>query len=97
MPMKKGCVKVDLASLVGMIVCIVLVVYGMIDSAGGIGGINYFLNLPSALITFGGSFFCDNDVGKHGKLCWWYEEYCVDFQASERQCSRDDHQNYRTV
>ena len=47
----------DLASLVGMIVCIVLVVYGMIDSAGGIGGINYFLNLPSALITFGGSFF----------------------------------------
>lgn len=57
MPMKKGCVKVDLASLVGMIVCIVLVVYGMIDSAGGIGGINYFLNLPSALITFGGSFF----------------------------------------
>ena len=57
MPMKKGFVKVDLASLVGMIVCIVLVVYGMIDSAGGIGGINYFLNLPSALITFGGSFF----------------------------------------
>ncbi len=47
----------DIASLVGMIVCFVLVLYGMIDSAGGVAGFGYFVNLPSALITFGGSFF----------------------------------------
>lgn len=47
----------DIASLVGMIVCFGLVLYGMIDSAGSIAGFWYFVNLPSALITFGGAFF----------------------------------------
>ena len=47
----------DIASLVGMIVCFVLVLYGMIDSAGGISGFGYFVSLPSALITFGGAVF----------------------------------------
>lgn len=47
----------DIASLLGMVVCFALVLYGMISSAGGVAGLKYFLDMPSALITFGGSFF----------------------------------------
>ncbi len=47
----------DLASLLGLLICIVLVIFGMINSAGGIMGISYFINAPSALITFGGAIF----------------------------------------
>ncbi|MEZ3472667.1 MAG: motility protein A [Lachnospiraceae bacterium] len=47
----------DIASLVGMLVCFALVLYGMINSAGGMSGLEYFLDPASALITFGGSVF----------------------------------------
>lgn len=44
----------DIASLVGIIVGFVMVVYGIIDS-GGMQAFGTFLNKPSAIITFGGS------------------------------------------
>ncbi len=80
----------DIASLVGMIVCFVLVLYGMIDSAGGISGFGYFVSLPSALITFGGAFCAilmaakrgglrDDDVSEHGRLCRRSQEHRTDF------------------
>lgn len=47
----------DLASLLGVIIGFVLVVFGIINSAGGLSGIVWFLDAPSALITFGGSIF----------------------------------------
>ena len=47
----------DIASLVGMLVCLGLVLYGMINSAGSVSGLGYFLDPASALITFGGSVF----------------------------------------
>ena len=53
---KKGCAKVDLASLLGVILCFVLVMFGIVSS-DGVKGIMYFLDPPSALITFGGSIF----------------------------------------
>lgn len=46
----------DIASLLGLVVCFILVLFGIISS-DGIKGIWYFLDPPSALITFGGSFF----------------------------------------
>lgn len=45
----------DLASLLGIIICIVLVLFGMISS-DGVKAIGYFLDPASALITFGGAF-----------------------------------------
>ena len=45
----------DIASLLGIILGLVMLVYGIIDNAGLTGFISY-LNLPSAIITFGGSF-----------------------------------------
>ena len=47
----------DIASLVGFVACFVLMVFGIISS-GGVGAIGNFLDLPSALITFGGAFMC---------------------------------------
>lgn len=48
----------DIASLVGLLVCLVLVVFGMFNSAGNtMSGLFYFLDPASALITFGGSIF----------------------------------------
>ncbi len=45
----------DLASLIGLILCFGLVIYGIID-AGGLAAFPTYLNWPSAVITFGGSF-----------------------------------------
>ena len=47
----------DLASLIGMIVGFVLVVFGIYQSAESIAGLRWFLDPPSALITFGGAVF----------------------------------------
>ena len=46
---------VDIASLIGIILGLVMLLYGIIDNAGVSGFINY-LDFPSAIITFGGAF-----------------------------------------
>ena len=48
----------DIASLVGMVVALVLVVFGIVYSKTGINFsvVLNFLDVPSALITFGGAF-----------------------------------------
>lgn len=46
----------DLASLVGIIMCFALCIYGIVGEKG-FGAMEAFLNAPSAYITFGGSFF----------------------------------------
>lgn len=45
----------DIASLLGIILGLVMLVYGIIDNAGINGFISY-IDAPSAIITFGGSF-----------------------------------------
>lgn len=47
----------DIASIAGLVVCIVLVLFGIINGAG-VGALMNFMDLPSALITFGGAFCC---------------------------------------
>lgn len=47
---------VDLASILGLILCFAMCAYGIIDNAG-INNINRYLDMPSAIITFGGAFF----------------------------------------
>lgn len=46
----------DIASLLGLVVCFVLVLFGIISS-DGLKGLWYFIDPASMLITFGGSFF----------------------------------------
>lgn len=46
----------DIASLAGLILCIGMVIFGIAQGDDGIAGILSFLDVPSALITFGGSF-----------------------------------------
>jgi len=46
---------VDIASLLGIILGIVLLIYGIIDNAG-LAGAGSYLDYASAIITFGGSF-----------------------------------------
>ena len=46
----------DLASIIGLIVCIALCMYGIIDSGGSIAAFIRFLDPASAIITFGGAF-----------------------------------------
>ena len=47
----------DLASLLGLIIGFVLVFFGILNGAGSVAGLIWFLDAPSALITFGGSIF----------------------------------------
>ena len=46
----------DLASSLGILLCFAMFVYGVIDNAG-IANVGRYLDLPSAIITFGGAFF----------------------------------------
>ena len=46
----------DIASVLGIVLCFAMCVYGIIDNAG-IANIGRYLDLPSAIITFGGAFF----------------------------------------
>ncbi len=46
----------DLASILGILLCFAMFVYGVIDNAG-IANVGRYLDLPSAIITFGGAFF----------------------------------------
>ncbi len=46
----------DLASILGLLLCLVMFIYGIIDNAGA-SNFGRYLDLPSAIITFGGSFF----------------------------------------
>lgn len=47
----------DIASILGLVMCFVVVVFGIVSGAG-IAGIKHFYDLPSILITFGGAFCC---------------------------------------
>lgn len=51
----RGEIKVDLASIIGLIAAFVLMIFG-ITNEKGMGAIKSFLDPPSALITFGGAF-----------------------------------------
>lgn len=46
----------DIASIIGFIAALVLMIYGMVDGKGFGVITDTFLDMPSALITFGGSF-----------------------------------------
>ena len=46
----------DLASVLGLLLCFAMCAYGIVVSAG-VENINRYLDLPSAIITFGGAFF----------------------------------------
>ena len=50
----------DLASIVGLVMCLVLVVFGITFDEGKIvfDNLTAFLHGPSAIITFGGAFCC---------------------------------------
>ena len=45
----------DIASLLGIVLGLAMLIYGIIDNAGVSGFVNY-LDVPSAIITFGGAF-----------------------------------------
>ena len=47
---------VDLASIIGIIVCILLIIYGIITGDKGVAALGDFLDGQSAIITFGGAF-----------------------------------------
>ncbi len=46
----------DIASLLGVIIGFVMLVYGIFDATGSVAGVLSYMDFPSALITFGGSF-----------------------------------------
>ncbi len=46
----------DLASILGLVLCLGMCLYGIIDNAGA-QNFGRYIDVPSAIITFGGSFF----------------------------------------
>ncbi len=48
----------DIATIVGMVLCAVVVFFGIITGSEGVAALGHFKDLPSVFITLGGSFFC---------------------------------------
>lgn len=48
----------DLASIIGIIGCLSIMCFGIMDSPEGVGALFNFIHPASMLITFGGSFMC---------------------------------------
>ena len=48
----------DLATIIGLVASFALMIFGMANSPLGMGGLQHFVDVPSALITFGGAFGC---------------------------------------
>ena len=46
----------DIASLIGIVACLGLVMFGIVSGDDGMAAIGFFVDPPSMLITFGGSF-----------------------------------------
>lgn len=46
----------DIATLIGLVACFVFIIISIALGQDGIAGIKYFLDAPSAMITFGGAF-----------------------------------------
>lgn len=47
----------DIASILGLVMCFVAVIFGIVNGAG-LSGVRYFWDFPSILITLGGAFCC---------------------------------------
>ena len=47
----------DLASIIGLAVCVAMMLMGIITGDAGVAGIKYFIDIKSLLITYGGAFF----------------------------------------
>lgn len=48
----------DLASIIGLVACLALIIYGIVTGDDGAAALWNFLDYPSAIITFGGAFSC---------------------------------------
>ncbi|HOO28594.1 MAG TPA: MotA/TolQ/ExbB proton channel family protein [Lachnospiraceae bacterium] len=48
----------DLATIIGIVACLVFIVISISLGQDGIAGVQYFVDPPSAMITFGGAFCC---------------------------------------
>lgn len=47
----------DLASIIGLVLCFAMCMFGIIQAAGISNVVSRYVDIPSAIITFGGSFF----------------------------------------
>ena len=47
----------DLASIIGLGVCVAMMLMGIVTGDAGVAGIKYFIDIKSLLITYGGAFF----------------------------------------
>ena len=48
----------DIASLIGLVMCMVLMIIGIITGDQGVAALGNFYDFTSILVTFGGSFMC---------------------------------------
>lgn len=48
----------DIATIIGLVASFALMIFGMSNTELGFAGLKHFVDVPSALITFGGAFGC---------------------------------------
>lgn len=48
----------DLATIIGLVACLIFMILSIALGQDGIAGVQYFIDMPSVMITFGGAFAC---------------------------------------
>lgn len=48
----------DIASIVGMVMCMALMIFGIVSGDAGVAALGNFVDRTSIFVTFGGSFMC---------------------------------------
>lgn len=72
----------DIASILGLLLCFGMCAYGIIDSAG-LENINRYVDIPSMIITFGGSFFAVMAMYSMKDYIGGFKSFMLVFKAPE--------------
>lgn len=76
----------DLASLLGLVICIVLVLYAII-AGNGVSALKSFMDFQSALITFGGAFCSIMAANTMGDFVGGLKSFTLVFKTSSSDTS----------
>ncbi|NLK75718.1 MAG: motility protein A [Clostridiales bacterium] len=84
----------DIASILGLVLCLIVVIYGILVGQDGFSVLLNFYDLPSILITFGGAFCCLLIMAPDMKT---YLRYIKSFALIFKRVPSDEESTIRTI
>lgn len=74
----------DLASLIGFVLCFGMVIFGIVSGDEGVAALGNFIDIPSVLITIGGSLGSVMCANKMGDFINGFKAFALPFKESAK-------------